>query len=105
VRGVEELYYLMYVLVIGLQMAGPNLTPETFEAGMFAYPDRFGPRGTWDFGPGDYTPTNDYREIWWDPDRTSTQNDRQGAWAQLDNGRRYTPEHPPHGRAPYFEEG
>ncbi|HJR26174.1 MAG TPA: ABC transporter substrate-binding protein, partial [Acidimicrobiales bacterium] len=105
VRGVEEIYYLMYVLAIGIQMAGPNLTPESFEAGMFAYPDRFGPRGTWDFGPGDYTPTNDYREIWWDPDRTSTQNQRQGAWAQLDNGRRYTPEHPPRGRAPFFEEG
>ncbi len=105
VRGVEEIYYMMYLLAIGIQMAGPNLTPETFEAGMFAYPDRFGPRGTWDFGPGDYTPTNDYREIWWDPDRISGQNQRRGAWAQLDNGRRYTPENPPHGRAPYFEEG
>ena len=105
VRGVEELYYMMYMLAIGIQMAGPNLTPESFEAGMFAYPDRFGPRGTWDFGPGDYTPTNDYREIWWDPNRTSGQNQRKGAWAELNEGQRYTPENPPRGRAAFFEEG
>ena len=103
--GMEELYYQMYLLVIGVQMAGPDLTPESFEAGMFAYPDAFGPRGTWNFGPGDYTPTNDYREIWWDPKRISAQDRRPGAWAQLDNGKRYTPQRPPKGRAPYFEEG
>ena len=103
--GVEELYYQMYLLVIGLQMAGPHLTPETFEAGMFAYPGAFGPRGTWDFGPGDHTPTNDYREIWWDPERISAQNDQPGAWVQLNGGRRWSPEDPPRGRAAFFEEG
>jgi hypothetical protein len=103
--GVEELYYQMYLLVIGLQMAGPNLTPETFEAGMFAYPGAFGPRGTWDFGLCDHTPTNDYREIWWDPDRISGQNDQPGTWVQLNSGRRWSPEDPPSGRAPFFEEG
>ena len=105
VQGVEELYYQMYLLVIGLQMAGPHLTPESFEQGMFAYPGAFGPRGTWDFGPGDYTPTNDYREIWWDPERISGQNNLAGAWAQLGNGRRWSPLHPPRGRAPFFVEG
>jgi hypothetical protein len=103
--GVEELYYQMYLLVLGLQMAGPNLTPETFEAGMFAYPGAFGPRGTWDFGPGDYTPTNDYREIWWDPDRISGQNRQPGTWVQLNEGRRWSPDDPPQGRAPFFEAG
>ena len=44
--GVEEIYYQLYMLAIGIQMAGPNLTPETFEAGMFAYPGGSGPRGT-----------------------------------------------------------
>jgi hypothetical protein len=103
--GVEELYYQMYLLVLGIQMAGPNLTPESFEAGMFAYPEQLGPRGTWGFGPGDYTPTNDYRELWWDPTRLSTQNDRPGAWVQLNGGRRYSPTNPPKGRAPFFEQG
>ncbi len=67
--GVEEIYYQMYLLAIGLQMAGPNLTPQTFEAGMFAYPGGSGPRGLWGFGPSDYTPTGRLPEIWWDPDR------------------------------------
>ena len=103
--GVEELYYQMYLLVLGIQMAGPNLTPETFEAGLFAYPNQFGPRGTWGFGSGDYTPTNDYRELWWDPTRLSTQNDKPGTWVELNGGRRYSPTNPPKGRAPFFEAG
>ncbi len=103
--GVEEIYYQMYMLALGLQMAGPNLTPQTFEAGMFAYPGGTGPRGLWGFGEGDYTPTDDFREIWWDPNRISGQNNEPGAWVQLNGGRRYTPEHPPTGPAGFFKEG
>jgi len=103
--GVEELYYQMYILAIGIQMAGPNLTPETFEAGLFAYPGGSGPRGLWGFGPGDYTPTDDFREIWWDPNRISAQNNKPGAWVQLNGGRRWTPANPPTGPAGFFTEG
>jgi hypothetical protein len=103
--GVEEIYYQMYLLAIGLQMAGPNLTPETFEAGMFAYPGGSGPRGLWGFGEGDYTPTDDFREIWWDPDRVSGQNNKPGAWVQLNGGRRWSPSNPPTGPAGFFREG
>jgi hypothetical protein len=103
--GVEELYYQMYMLAIGIQMAGPNLTPQTFEAGMFAYPGGSGPRGLWHFGQGDYTPTDDFREIWWDPNRISGQNNKPGAWVQLNGGRRYTPANPPSGPAGFFKEG
>ena len=84
---------------------GPNLTPETFEAGMFAYPGGCGPRGLWGFGPGDYTPTDDYREIWWDPNRISGQNNKPGAWVQLGGGKRYAPDRAPTGPAAYFKEG
>ena len=82
--GYEEIYYQFYLLAIGLQMAGPNLTPESFEAGMFAYPGGSGPRGTWGFGEGDYTPTDDFREIWWDPNRISAQNNQPGAWVRAE---------------------
>ena len=34
------------LVAIGIHMAGPNLTPETFEKGMFAYPGGNGPIGT-----------------------------------------------------------
>ena len=101
----EEIYYQMYLLAIGVQMAGPNLTPQTFQAGMYAYPGGTGPRGLWGFGPGDHTPTDDFREIWWDPNRVSPQNNQPGAWVQLGGGRRYTAANPPQGPAPYFKEG
>jgi len=101
--GVEELYYQMYLLSIGLQMAGPNLTPQTFQAGMYAYPGAFGPRGNWHFGPGDHTTVDDYREIWWDPNRVSGQNGSNGAWVELNGGARYGPTSPPTGPPPYFQ--
>ena len=103
--GVEEMYYQLYMLAIGIQLAGPNLTPQSFEAGMFSYPGRSGPRGFWSFGPGDYTPMDDFREIWWDPDRISPQNNKPGAWVQLGGGARYTAKTMPSGPAPFFEEG
>ena len=103
--GVEEIYYQMYMLALGIQMAGPNLTPETFEAGMFAYPGGAGPRGYWRFGENDYTPMDDFREIWWDPTRISTQNNQPGAWVQLFGGARYFPGQVPAEPAPYFEDG
>ncbi len=103
--GVEELYYQFYMLAIGIQMAGPNLTAQTFERGMFSYPGGTGPRGLWHFAPGDYTTTDDFREIWWDPDRISGQNNKQGAWAQLGGGKRYVSSTVPHGAANWFAEG
>ena len=101
--GFEEIYYQMYLLAIGLQMAGPTLNPQTFRNGMFAYPGGRGPRGTWGFGPGDYTPTNDVREIWWSTKAISTQNNKPGAWIELNGGRRYLPGQIPHAPAPYFQ--
>jgi hypothetical protein len=101
--GVEEIYYQLYVLAIGIHMAGPNLTPETFEAGMFAYPGGAGPRGYWGFGPGDYTPQDDFREIWWDADLVSPQNSKPGAWVALNGGQRYFAGQVPRAPAPFFD--
>jgi hypothetical protein len=85
----EIIYYQLYMLAIGIQMAGPNLTPETFEQGMFAYPGGVGRVGTWGFGPRAYTPTQDFREIWWNPDATSGQNGKKGAYIENEPGKRY----------------
>ncbi|MGK2949459.1 MAG: ABC transporter substrate-binding protein [Acidimicrobiales bacterium] len=78
--SVDLIYYQMYMLAIGLQGAGPNLNPATFEAGMFAYPPKLGPVGLWKFGPGDRTAANDVREIYFDPNATSTFNGKKGAY-------------------------
>ena len=88
---VDILYYQMYLLSLGVQMAGPTLTPETLERGMYAYPGGTGPVGTWKFTPGRYTPTQDAREIYWDRNRTSPQNGDKGSYAQTEPGKRYRP--------------
>jgi hypothetical protein len=88
--SVDLIYYQMYILAIGLQGAGPDLNPQTFEQGMFAYPERTGPVGTWGFGPGNRTGTNDVREIYWDPDAISGFNGQQGAYISP-TGERWLP--------------
>jgi hypothetical protein len=88
--SVDLIYYQMYMMAIGIQMAGPNLTPDTFEQGMFAYPKKLGPAGLWGFGPGDYTPQDDVREIYWDPNTVSSYNGKNGAWVDPNPGARYS---------------
>jgi hypothetical protein len=77
---VDILYYQIYQLAIGLQMAGPNLTPETYETGMFAYPEGTGAAGTWDFTPGHYTGIIDIRILWWQGDTPSPWNNEPGVY-------------------------
>jgi len=88
--SVDLIYYQMYMMAIGIQMAGPNLSPDTFEQGMFAYPKKLGPAGLWGFGPGDYTPQDDVREIYWDPNAVSNYNGKNGAWVDPSPGARYS---------------
>jgi hypothetical protein len=87
--SVDLIYYQMYMLAIGLQMAGPELTPQSFEAGMFAYPPKTGPFGLWKFGPGDRTAANDVREIYWDAGAISTYNGKQGAYIGANDNARF----------------
>jgi len=84
-QEVNLIYAQMYEVAIGIQMAGPDLTPQTFEAGMRAYPGsiRGAPNaqfGTWAFPPGTYTPQRDSDIIYWNPNLTSTYNGKQGAY-------------------------
>lgn len=80
VTSVETIYYQLYILAIGLQMAGPELTPENFEKGMFAYPEHNGPGGSWKFGPGKYTPQTTVVVVWWDADATSPVTGLKGTY-------------------------
>lgn len=87
--GVDLIYGQLQILAIGVQLAGPNLTPETFAQGMFKYPTSTGSLGTWKFGPGDFTTSQDSREIYWDPNRRSVQTGKQGAYVETEPGKRY----------------
>jgi hypothetical protein len=78
--AVDLIYSQMYMLALGIQLAGPDLTPQSYEKGMFSYKGGTGPYGTWGFGPGHFTPTQDSHEIYWDPNKQSTYNSKQGAY-------------------------
>jgi hypothetical protein len=80
-------YGELRMLALGVQLAGPNLTPETFAAGLRSYQSTLGPDGTWAFPEGDFSAPQDFRVIWFDGQARSPQNDRPGAY--LDNGQRY----------------
>jgi hypothetical protein len=88
-------------LVNGIHMAGPELTAETFEQGIFRIPPSGGtptaPQvsfGNWGFFPEpDYMGIDDSSEIWWDPD-TEAEDERgevgMGVWHRARNGERFT---------------
>ena len=87
--GVEIIYNQLYLLAIGIQMAGPNLTVASFEKGMYDYPRKSGPYGTWGFAPGDYSTSDDAREIYWNPSAQSAETLTQGAYVDSNGGARF----------------
>jgi hypothetical protein len=102
------------LLTTGIHLAGPNLTPETFQAGLFrsgirgggALNPRYsqGKHGIW---PGtDLYGFDDAGVIWWDPDATGTDeagNEGTGLWRYVDNGKRYLPDDWPSKPLPLFD--
>jgi hypothetical protein len=98
--SVDLIYYQMYMMAIGIQMAGPNLTPETFQRGMYDYPPQSGPVGLWDFGEGDHTSADDVREIYWDRNAISSYNGQPGAYVGINNSQRYLRDQLPSGPFP-----
>jgi len=100
--AVELIYAQMYMLALGIQLAGPALTPYTYERGMFSYPGGTGMYGTWGFGQGEYTPTRDARIIWWNPNRVSIYNNKKGAYVDGYGGKRFVIHHLPTGKPDIF---
>jgi hypothetical protein len=102
VMNAATIFEPIRLLMIGIHMAGPHLTPETFEAGMFAYPPSgagatqpqisFGTHGF--HADPDYLAVDNMVEIWWDPDATGLDeqnNEGSGMMRYSDGGQRYLP--------------
>jgi hypothetical protein len=99
----EGIYATMYMFAIGVQMAGPNLTPETFEQGLFSYQQpRAGPFGTWGWNPDSRGGPTDTRIIWWNPDKISIFNGKRGAYEEAYGGQRFGPGEIPTGDPQVF---
>ena len=94
------------LLALGIDMAGPDLTPQTFRAGMFNYPASGGgvttphiSYGTGLFANPDYQAIDDSTEIWWDANTVGPNEQGQvgqGMWRYSDGGKRYLPYTMPH---------
>jgi len=74
------IYLQLDMLAIGIQMAGPNLTPASFQSGMFGFKPALGPAGLWGFSKDQYTTPNDFREVCWSPTTVSPNNHKPGAY-------------------------
>jgi hypothetical protein len=98
----------------GVTLAGPDLTPETFEAGMFAFPPSGGgpmrttiSRGDHGIWPEtDWNGVDDVGLIWWDPEaegETGTGLFGKGMYRVVNNGERYLPGEWPDDPIPLFD--
>jgi hypothetical protein len=80
---VDVFYEDLYILALGIQQAGPNLTPESFQRGLFSYRGGDGQYGPWSFnqdGRGIWTPQYKFRVEWWNPSVPSSFNGQPGRW-------------------------
>jgi hypothetical protein len=102
------------ILMLGIHQAGPNLTPETFRDGLFAYPPSGGkptnPRisfGDHDlFRAPDFNAVDDMQVIWWNADLEGPDEqgkEGKGMMMSADGGRRYLPGEMPHTPANVFD--
>jgi hypothetical protein len=100
-------------LALGIALAGPKLTPETFRDGMFRFPPIDGQitaaRISWgnDTWPEvDYNDQDDATATWWDPDATGEDeagNEGKGMMRYVDGGKRYLPGEWPTEPMPFFD--
>jgi hypothetical protein len=77
----EYLWLELTQFANGVQMAGPTLTPQTFQQGLYAM-GRREPMAVWavggGFARGDHSYVDDVGEIWWDPSAAAYRFTRGG---------------------------
>jgi hypothetical protein len=89
------------IFMIGVHLAGPNLTPLTFEQGMFRYYPAPGsalrPYVSWGtslWHRPDYNSVDDVGIVWWDPNATGQDEvggNGKGEYRYIDEGKRFLP--------------
>ncbi len=100
------LWQAAFLFTNGVQAAGPNLTPETFQAGLFSLKEpelritsnysRYGNVPFWsEIGAErDYNGPDDKGEIWWDAEATGPDElgrEGRGMVRYVEGGKRYLP--------------
>jgi hypothetical protein len=91
VNEVDVLYQRLYQLALGIQLAGPDLTPQSFAQGMWSYQGGVGGYGPQDYvnnGTRFFSSTHQYKIQWYNPSVVSQSDGAQGAW--ISNGTWYS---------------
>jgi hypothetical protein len=113
-KTVAVIYDPIRILMLGIHMAGPHLTPETFRDGMFAYPPSGGkptaPRSSFGdhdlFREPDFLSVDDMQVVWWNAELTGPDEqgaDGSGMMMYADGGQRYLPGEMPDTPANVFD--
>ncbi|HXA43096.1 MAG TPA: hypothetical protein VNV65_09330 [Candidatus Solibacter sp.] len=100
-------YWVMLLMASGIQMAGPNLTPQTFAAGLqraaFPNPDDPIMAGKVGFLGGSHSMTMDAAEIYWSATTQGPYPDANGGtYCYVDHGARHSIGNFPVGGDPFF---
>jgi hypothetical protein len=103
-------------LLLGIHLAGPDLTPQTFRDGMFRWPPISGyltanyvswGNKLWQGNlKPDYNDADNAMAIWWDPTATGKDeagNQGTGMLADADGGKHYLPGDWPSANIPFFQ--
>ncbi len=89
-----EIYWPILILASGIQMAGPELTPETFASGLqrtrFPNPEHPNMAGKVGFNGGRFAMTLDAAELWWSNGARSPYQGDSGAYCYVAGGKRYS---------------
>ena len=103
----QEVYRDMLVLFSGIQMAGPDLTPQTFAQGLaaaaFPNPDTSTRAGHVGFAGFTYSMTIDGTEFYFGNGQPSPYPDTTGAICYVNDGKRYSAGSWPRGGDPFFQ--
>ena len=91
IGGVDATFYPLLQIFNAIQMAGPILTPATFDRGWRAMPTAVGPYGRWAYGgrSGYQDADTDYVIARFNPNTTSKADGQKGEWQSCDGGTRY----------------
>ena len=104
--NLTTLYRSLLLLASGIQLAGPNLTPDTFAVGLqtASFPNPPDPlnSGAVGFVGPDHSMTEDSAEMWWS-DNGAGADGTSGAWCYIEAAARRRSSAWPAGPAPFFQ--
>ncbi len=88
----RDAYYDHLMLFMGIQVAGPRLTPESIDQGFHAIPEKQSTDpfvAAFFFDPGDFSAVKDSAEQWWDGQGRPPGSNQPGCWRMVREGQRF----------------